>query len=77
MLDEPNQQQEIFSALTLLFGDSNGVWPVKTIFPQLTNVHLKIAIETTATTILQPFFQDHLGKPVPEETYGLYGARED
>ena len=29
----------------------------------------------THTTVLQPFYRDYLGEPVPEE--GLYGARED
>jgi len=32
---------------------------------------------TTTTAILRPFFWDHPGEPVPEETSGLYGARED
>jgi len=29
------------------------------------------------TTVLWPFFRHHLGEPVPEENFGLYGARED
>jgi len=32
---------------------------------------------TTTTTVLQPFFRDHLGEPMPEENSGLYGARKD
>jgi len=33
---------------------------------------------TTTTTVLRPFFQDHLGEPMPEENFWtLYGARED
>jgi len=26
-------------------------------------------VTTTTTTILQPFFRDHLGEPVPEENF--------
>ena len=35
--------------------------------------HLQVAEEThTHTTVLQPFFRDHLGKPVPEENFWTF-----
>ena len=39
----------------------------------------EITIGTTAhtTTVLRPFFWNHSDEPVPEETSGHYGARED
>jgi len=34
--------------------------------------------ETTTTTVLRPFFQDHPGEPVSEESFfWTYGARKD
>jgi len=30
---------------------------------------VKLSTTTTTTTILRPFFRDHPGKPVPEETF--------
>jgi len=37
----------------------------------------KYLLLTTITTVLRSFFRDHPGVPVPEENFGLYGARED
>jgi len=37
----------------------------------------KYLLLTTITTVLRSFFRDHPGEPVPEENFGLYGARED
>ena len=38
----------------------------------MTPIHLQLNkpdTTTTTTTILRPFFQDHLGEPVPEENF--------
>jgi len=33
------------------------------------NTNTKTILTTTTTTVLQPFFRDHPGEPVPEENF--------
>jgi len=68
-----------FSTLTFTFQSANynhsrkppvtshsDLWPRPL---NLTQIASRRTITTTTTTILRPFFQDHPGKPVPEENF--------